>query len=94
MCFSDFYAIKIYESLKALSLKIPEHVSVMGICAYPGGHLLKPPLSTVDFEYEKIGEMAFEIIENSGSWFNKKGTKVPEVISPHKIIVRESVKEI
>lgn len=94
MCFSDFYAIRVYESLKALSLKIPEQVSVMGICAYPGGHMLKPPLSTVDFEYEKIGAKAFEIMENSGSWFNKKGTKAPEIISPHKIIVRESVAEI
>lgn len=94
MCFSDFYALKVYEGLKQLSLTVPDDISVMGTCAYPGGHMLKPALSTVDFEYDRIGEMAFEVLESQAEWFNRKGVKTPEIISPHKITARESVRQI
>jgi len=92
LCFSDFYAMNVYDSLNSLSIKIPEDVAVMGYCGYPGAHMMSPPLSTVDCEYAEIGKMAVEILNNSAEWFNKAGERPPHIISPHKLVVRESTR--
>ncbi|MCF6176205.1 MAG: GntR family transcriptional regulator [Victivallaceae bacterium] len=74
LCYSDFFAIYVYETLKAMKLKIPEDVAVMGTCGYPDARLLSPPLSTVDYEYSKFAAMAVEMLQNPGQWFpNSKG---------------------
>ncbi|MFA7231973.1 MAG: GntR family transcriptional regulator, partial [Victivallaceae bacterium] len=62
MCFSDFYAIYVYEALRRLKITTPEQVSVMGYCGYPGGQLMSPALSTVDLMYENIGQMAADLM--------------------------------
>lgn len=89
MCFSDFYAINVYESLASLSLKVPDDISVMGYCGFPGAHMLSPPLSTVDFDYASIGAKAVEILERAGEWYNKDNVP-PKVASKYKLIVRSS----
>jgi len=89
MCFSDFYAIYVYEALNGLNIRIPEQVSVMGFCGYPGGQFMNPPLSTVDLMYENIGRDAAELMLRSSEWFGT-GEKPITIFSPHKIVSRES----
>ena len=90
MCFSDFYAIHVYETLYELNIKIPEQVSVMGFCGYPGAQFMNPPLSTVDLMYEKIGRDAADLILRSSEWFGRKN-KPMTVFSPYKVIPGESI---
>lgn len=90
MCFSDFYAMNAYDSLECLSVKLPDEMSVMGYCGFPGAHMLSPPLSTVDFDYSGIGAKAVEILDRADEWFNKKDRPPPNIINQHKLIIRES----
>ena len=55
LCMSDFYAIHVISWLKAHHFRIPEDVAVMGYCGYPGGQFMDPPLSTIDYQYYRIG---------------------------------------
>ncbi len=87
-CFSDFYAIHVYDALKELKIRIPEQVAVMGYCGYSGSAYMSPPLSTVDVMYENIGRMAAELMLNSERWFGKE--RPVTVITPHRILARES----
>ena len=72
LCYSDFSAIYVYEAIKEMNLRIPEDVSVMGICGYPDAELLSPPLSTIDYEYSKFAEMAVEMLQEPDKWLYKE----------------------
>lgn len=88
LCFSDFYAIYVYEVLKEMGLKIPEDVAVMGTCGYPDARLLSPPLSTVDYEYSKFAEMAVEMFNEPEKWFSNGKGKLR--LKPFKLRKRKS----
>ena len=91
LCFSDFYALHVYDFLREKNIRIPEDIAVMGFCGYPGGRLLSPQLSTIDLGYFNIGEKAVELIARAGEWFAKgKRVAVPRLVSPHNLMVRES----
>lgn len=91
LCFSDFFAIHVYEALKRMNLKIPEHVAVMGCCGYPGASLMTPPLSTVDFEYQKQGEAALELVMKADTWFPEESNLAkPRIIIKQTLLKRES----
>jgi DNA-binding LacI/PurR family transcriptional regulator len=90
LCFSDFYAIYVYEALKEMGLKIPEDVAVMGTCGYPDARLLSPPLSTVDYEYSKFAEMAVEMLNEPEKWFSNGKGKLR--LKPFKLRKRKSTK--
>ena len=89
MCYSDFFAIKAYNVLKKLNIRIPEQVAVMGYCGYPGGNLLLPSLSTVDRQYDKIGQLAVKLLNSAEEWFNRDAA-TPHVTLSHILIARES----
>ncbi len=91
MCFSDFYAIHVLDSLRKRGLRVPEDVSVMGYCGYPGGEFMTPPLSTVDLCYETKGAAAAELMLRASDWHDKKECPSPEV--RHKVVLRGSTKE-
>ena len=91
LCFSDFYALHVYDFLREKNISIPEDIAVMGFCGFPGGRLLSPPLSTVDLGYFNIGEKAVDLIVRAGEWFIKDGCVAPpQIVSPHKLMIRES----
>ena len=91
MCFSDFVALEVYKSLDELGYRIPQDVAVMGFCGYPGDHLLSPPLSTIDLQYESIGKMAAKVLYRADEWFGKPEVAVPRIVSPHKLMARGSI---
>jgi GntR family transcriptional regulator, arabinose operon transcriptional repressor len=89
MCYSDFYAIHVYAALEKLRIQIPEQVSVMGFCGYPGGEFMYPPLSTVDLMYENIGKMAADLMLKSDEWYGKD--KPVTIFTPHRLKIRKSI---
>ncbi|MBR1951357.1 MAG: substrate-binding domain-containing protein [Lentisphaeria bacterium] len=89
-CFSDFVALNVYLAAQKTGLRIPEDISVMGFCGYPGGKMLSPPLATVDCDYAAAGKTAAEMLCNPEKWyFSEDGIK--DFIIPHKIKKRASV---
>ena len=77
------------EHLKARNLKVPDDIAVMGCCGYPGSAFLETPLSTIDFQYEKKGERAVDLLLEANRWFHSK-SPVPQEYIPTKIIERTS----
>ena len=92
LCYSDYFALYVYEALKKLSLDMPEDVAVMGTCGYPGGAFLSPPLSTVDYQYKKLGRLGVEtLLGAQASWFGSAATSpVPELFLDATLVVRGS----
>lgn len=90
LCSSDFYAIYVYRSMNILGLSIPDDVSVMGYCNFPGGQVMRPPLTTIDLGHQEAVNSAFELLKKSGEWFGKKDVAAPEIIVKHKIVERGS----
>jgi len=88
-CYSDFLAIHVYEELKALGLSIPDDIAVMGCCGYPGSPFMSPPLSTVDYEYYKLGHKSIELLSKSDEWFHS-AKETPVAVKPHQLVIRES----
>ena len=86
LCFSDFYAIHVYEALRELKINIPDDVSVMGFCGYPGSAFLSPPLTTVDIDYFAKGAAIVELLLDQG-----KGRTGNSIFVKHKIVLRGSV---
>lgn len=93
LCFSDFYAIYVYDAIKKLKLRIPEDVAVMGICGYPDARLLSPPLSTVDYGYAEFGKMAVEMLKEPEKWFDPITGKGKQRMKPYKLIKRQSTEQ-
>ena len=89
-CFSDFIALYVYLAAQKMGLRIPEDISVMGFCGYPGGKMLSPPLATVDCDYAAAGKTAAEMLCDPEKWYLKEDS-VKDFIIPHKIKKRASV---
>lgn len=92
MCHSDRLAMRVYQVLKELRVLIPQQVSVMGYSNYPGSQLSLPPLTTIDIQFEECGRMALEELLCADEWY-KPGITPPEIITPYKVIERDSVKQ-
>ncbi|OGV32227.1 MAG: hypothetical protein A2020_14515 [Lentisphaerae bacterium GWF2_45_14] len=93
LCYSDYFAIHVYDALKDLSLRIPADVAVMGTCGYPGAVFMNPSLSTIDYQYKKLGSMAFDTLAASGEWFGPDAiSAVPQVFIDPVLTIRASTK--
>lgn len=92
ICFSDFFAIHVYDALKELNIRIPEQMSIMGFCGYPGGRFMDPPLSTVDLQYEDIGLAAAELMLKSSEWF-ETGEPPLTIFTPYRIMPGKSTRQ-
>lgn len=64
LCYTAYFAIHVYAVAKELGLRIPEDLTVMGICGYLGTRLLTPKLATVNFHYDRIAEKAVKMLMN------------------------------
>ncbi|MBR2426955.1 MAG: LacI family DNA-binding transcriptional regulator [Lentisphaeria bacterium] len=89
LCYSDFYAIRVIQILRERGIRIPEDISVMGFCGYPGGEYTVPKLSTLDLCYDTIGVMAAELMLRHQEWFGKSRIILE---SPGFLQIRESTK--
>ncbi len=89
-CASDLHSDAVYAAVKNLNLKIPDDISVLGYCGFPGYVFMSPPLTTVDLELENIGRDAASLMLRSGEWFDP-GRRPPVIYSNYKILKRGSV---
>jgi DNA-binding LacI/PurR family transcriptional regulator len=89
-CGSDFLATLVCEFLTERKIHIPRQIAVLGFGGYPGGNFCPPPLSTVDFQYNAIGERAAELLAAPE---NLTGQRL-DIFTPHKILCRESAIKI
>ena len=88
-CYSDFFAIRIYQYLKSRNIRIPEQLSVLSIGGHIGCNYLSPTLSAIDFDLLGIGQLAVRtIMEIVCS--RKTCRKMPLIFCPHHIIERQS----
>lgn len=93
LCYSDYFAIHTYESLKKHNLRIPSDIVVMGTCGYPGAVFMNPSLSTVDYQYKELGIKAVNILKNSEEWSGPESVSaVPEIFVDPVLTIRESTK--
>ena len=90
LCFSDFYAMMVLEFLRKIRIPVPERISVMGFCGYPGGAFLSPPLSTIDFGYREIGIRSVDRILAIAAGNDPQ----KEFFSPYRLVRRDSVRNI
>ena len=80
------------KALKAHSLRVPDDVSLMGFCGFPGGQFLDPGLSTIDFRYFQIGRNAVDrLLTIPSDWQNMELSDRIHY-SPYELIIRESMR--
>ena len=90
LCFSDFFAICLYEYLHANGLRIPEDVAVLSIGGMIGCDFLTPPLSALSFDCTAIGRLAVRTLLEMEA---KKELSRPFAVTPHYLSERESTRK-
>lgn len=61
-CLSDSIAYGVYAAARALGLRIPEELSVIGYDNHPVSALLAPPLSSFDWDPDRLALVAVEMV--------------------------------
>ena len=61
-CFSDSIAYGVYAAARELGLTIPGQLSVIGYDNHPISALMSPPLTTFDWQSERLAEEAVEMV--------------------------------
>ncbi len=86
MCFCDCTASRVISRLQPLKIKIPDEVAVMGISGYLERLFITPPLSVINFHYDRQAKEAVCLMQECAGWH----LKTPAVISyiSHEIIPR------
>ncbi len=62
LCAGDSFAIDVIRSAKELGLRIPEDISIMSLDDLLVSRYLEPPLSTMTFDKELLGEKAMSLL--------------------------------
>ncbi len=88
-CYSDPFALHVYEYLQQNHIRIPEDVAVLSIGGQIGCNLLTPSLSAIDFQSIEIGVSAIHLMLD----MIKYGRIVSFTVTPHCIMERESTKK-
>lgn len=93
LCHSDYIAGQLVMQLPCHGVDVPGDISIMGISGYETGATLEPPLTTVDLEYDAVGEQAVDLLLKADEWY-KTGESVPLELSDFHIVERESVRSL
>ncbi|AHF90179.1 GntR family transcriptional regulator [Opitutaceae bacterium TAV5] len=64
VCASDFLALGMLRAARALGRHVPRDLKVVGIDDYAPAAVATPPLTTYHVPYERMGEHAFELLDN------------------------------
>ena len=90
-CFSDFFAICLYDHLQKKNIRIPEDIAVLSIGGMIGCDFLFPPLSAIDFGCAEIGRLAVRTLMEIA--MNGK-TEENYTVTPHYLTERKSTRII
>jgi DNA-binding LacI/PurR family transcriptional regulator len=86
VCDSDVLAAGVYKAAKAIPLRIPEDLSVVGIDDSLIARVLDPPLTTIAIPAAQVGERGVRLLVD---WLGGVQTFQPHLISLN-LVVRES----
>ncbi|MBR7104663.1 MAG: LacI family DNA-binding transcriptional regulator [Lentisphaeria bacterium] len=90
LCFSDLFAIELYQYLHKHGIRIPEDIAVLSIGGQIGCDFLDPPLSAMDFNCMEIGRSA---VRNLLEINLDTPLPRPFMVTPHCLIERESTRK-
>ena len=91
LCFSDFYAVCLYNYLKKQNIRIPYDISVLSIGGLLGGDFCEPSLSSLDFNCIGIGRKVVQTIFE----LKTKGLKsLGFVVTPYYLSSRDSIRKL
>ena len=91
LCFSDFFAVYVYEYCSARKIRIPDDIAVLSIGGQIGCNFMNPTLSAIDFNSMEIGRNAIRYLLEI---ICGKRHPVPFITSPHRIVERESTRKL
>jgi LacI family transcriptional regulator len=87
--YNDNLAVKFYQGARALGIKVPEEVSLVGFDNEPLCEHLQPKLTSVSPEFFELGRMAVDLlVAKEGPRRESPGRKM---ICPVRLVVRGSV---
>lgn len=89
-CESDMMAVGVIRALNELGKKVPEDISIVGFDNVPIANYMTPRLSTVEQNFYEIGKESARQLLN----IIADGSKGKKIITPHKIIERDSISTI
>ena len=90
VCATDNMAYGIIQGFRKLGLSVPEDVSVSGFGNYDINNIMSPLLTTVNFDYSKIGEIA---VEKLLKLVNSEETEIATMLDCN-LIKRESTRAL
>ena len=90
LCFSDYFAICLYDYLQKRHIRIPEDIAVLSIGGMIGCDFLTPTLSAIDFDCPAIGRSAVRMLMEMEK---KKEQTRPFTVTPHHLTERESTRK-
>jgi LacI family transcriptional regulator len=89
LCTSDIFAVGVYRFLKERYYDIPKDFSVVGINNILFSAYIDPPLTTVQFQTDRIGQMAVDTLLRS---IPSKGAEASRVMFQGALVERQSVR--
>lgn len=64
LCANDSLALGAINGMRALGVRVPEEMSVMGMNNLPQAEFAAPPLTTVHLSVQEIGTLALELLQD------------------------------
>lgn len=64
LCANDSMALGAINGMRALGVRVPEEMSVMGMNNLPQAEFATPPLTTVHLSVQEIGTLALELLQD------------------------------
>ena len=74
-------------AIKDAGLKIPEDIALIGFDNIPTASEMSPPITTINQDIPKMGEVAVNMLIEL---INEKNKEIENIILPAELIIRES----
>ncbi len=87
ICSNNILAYRVLQALKDKGKKVPEEIGVITFDNYPMAEYMTPPLTVIDVDTYRLGEMAAELLIRK---IKEKGQINRENLIPTELIIRES----
>lgn len=87
---NDVMAIGALKALRAVGLKVPQDVALIGFDDIPIASMIEPPLTTVRQPIERMGSMAVELLLNLLQSASGEETLPHRIILPTELVIRNS----
>lgn len=87
-CYKTVYALDVYQIAKTHKKIIPQDLAVLGFSGSTSALLFNPPLSTIDFCYQRLGRIAAKVLLDHKIW--EKSPHNPVITVPYSVAVRKS----